>query len=247
MALPTNREEFKEYCLRRLGKPVLDINVADNQIEDRIDDAIEFWKEYHYDGTEKVYYKHQITATDVANEYIPLPEELIGVVRILKVSGGTSQAAGLFNVQYQFYLNNMSDLTSGNVSNIWIAMENLQFMDLILNGMPLIDFNKHTDKLYLRHDWSKLTVGDWLIAEGYSTLDPTIYTDIWKDKFLLRYATAKIKQQWGANLIKYDGMQLPGGVSFNGRQYYDDATNELQELEEEMLVAYSLPPEIMQG
>jgi hypothetical protein len=221
--------------------------VADNQLEDRIDDALEFFKEYHFDGTEKVYYRYQITAADIANEYITLPEELIGVVRILKFTGGMSQASGLFNVQYQFYLNNITDLTSGNMINLWMVMENLQFMDLLLNGMPLIDFNRHTDRLYLRHDWSKLKAGDWLIAEAFSALDPTVYTDIWKDKWLLRYATALIKRQWGINLIKYDGMQLPGGVSFNGRQYYDDAINEIQELEEEILVAYSLPPEMMQG
>lgn len=247
MALPTNREEFKAYCLRRLGEPVIQINVADNQVEDRIDDAISFWQEYHFDGTEKTYYKHQITDTDVTNEWIPMPEEITGVTRILKVIGGTSQAAGLFNVEYQFYLNNITDLSSGSVTNLWVVMENLQFMDQILNGSPIIRFNRHTDRLYIDHNWSKLTVGNYIIAEAYKVIYDNTYPDMWKDKFLLKYATALIKKQWGEHLVKYNGMQLPGGLTVDGSSIYNDATQTIADLEEEMLVSYSLPPEMFQG
>lgn len=245
MALPTNRQEFIQNCLRRLGAPVIEINVSPDQIEDRVDEAISFWKEYHFDGTEKLYYSYQVTATDITNEYITLPEEIIGVVRVLSFAQ-TAMSSGMFSAQYQFMLNNANQM-SGNVKDYWTAMENLQFMDYILNGLPMIRFHRHNDILRLDTNWTKLTAGDYIVIECYQEMSPETYSDAWKDKWLLRYTTALIKRQWGINLSKYEGMTLPGGVSFNGSKYYDDAVAEISQLEEEMLVSYSLPPDMMQG
>lgn len=245
MALPTNRQEFIQHCLRRLGEPVIRINVAPQQIEDRVDEAIAFWKDYHFDGTEKLFYKYQLTAADITNEYITMPEEISGIVRVLSFASAFA-SSGMFSAQYQFMLNNVNQI-SGNVKDYWIAIENLQFMDITLNGLPMIRFNRHTDKLYLDTDWKKLSTNDWIVVECYRELDPSLYPDAWKDKLLLKYATALIKRQWGIHLTKYSGATMPGGISFNGEKIYDEAVQEIKDIEEEALVSYSLPPEMMQG
>jgi len=246
MATPTTRSEFKEYCLRKLGKPVIEINVDDDQVEDRIDEAIKYYWDYHFDGSEKLYYKHQVTANNVTDKYITLPENIIGAVRIFNI-GDPMVTNNLFDIRYQIALNDLYTLTSVSMIPYFMAFQHIQLLEQLLVGQQPIRYNRHTNKLYVDMDWNKVNVGNYLIVEAYEVINPETYTDAWGDRFLSRYATALIKKQWGANLSKFSGMQLPGGVQFNGDKIYNDAVNEIEALEKDMIISYSLPVTDMIG
>jgi hypothetical protein len=247
MAQPTNRDEFKKWCLRKLGAPVIEINVDPDQVDDRVDEALKYYWDYHFDGTEKMYLKHQITDEDVANKYITIPENIIGVINIFPLSNSISLGTGIFNAQYQFVLNNIHDFTSYNTLHYWMSMEFLQFIETVLVGQQPIRYNRHVNKMYIDADSSRLVAGQYIIAECYQIVDPEIYSDVWSDRWLQNYATAKIKYQWGSNLTKFSDMQLPGGVRFNGDKILNDAQKELEKLEDEMISSYSLPVSDMIG
>ena len=240
MASPTTRSEFKEYCLRKLGKPVIEINVDDDQVDDRIDEALKYYWDYHFDGTERIYYKHQITANNVVDKYITLPENIIGAVRIFNI-GDPMVSNNLFDIRYQIALNDLYTLTSVSMIPYYMMFQHIQLMEQLLVGQQPIRYNRHTDKLYIDMDWEKVNVGNFLIVEAYEILDPDTYTDAWSDRWLSRYATALIKKQWGSNLTKFSGLQLPGGVQFNGDKIYNDAVNEIEAMEKDMSTSYSLP------
>jgi len=241
MAIPTTRSAFKEYCLRRLGKPVIEINVDEDQVEDRIDDALRYYWDYHFDGAEKVYYKHAVTPTDRANKYIELPENIIGAVSIFSIADPSIRSDDLFNIRYQIALNDLYTLTSVSMLPYFMVMENLSLIAEMLVGKQPIRYNRHMNKLYVDMDWNTLTDGEYLLVEAYQIVDPDDYQDVWKDQWLMRYATALIKRQWGANLSKFTGMTLPGGVQFNGQTLYNEAIQEIDTLEHEMINSYSLP------
>lgn len=236
-----NREDFKNYCLRRLGAPVIDINVDNEQIEDRIDDAIKYYQDYHFDGSNKVFFKHKITATDIANKYIPLSNDWIGVNRILNLST-TYGSKGLFDIRYQMHLNDFFNTSSHNLSSYVTTMSHISLLEEILNSAKPIRFNRHINKLFIDMDWTNdVNEGEFIVVEGYQGTDPETYSDVWNDMWLQRYTTALIKRQWGQNLSKFEGMQLPGGVTFNGAKLYDEAVEEINKLEEEMIDSFSLP------
>lgn len=246
MASPTSRSEFKAYCLRKLGAPVIEINVEDDQVEDRIDEALKYYWDYHFDGTERVYYKHLITSTNKSDQYITLPENIIGAVRIFNI-GDPMVSNNLFDIRYQIALNDLYSLTSVSMIPYFMAFQHIQLLEQLLVGQQPIRYNRHTDKLHVDMDWNKVNVGNYLIVEAYQVLDPDTYTDAWSDRFLSRYATALIKKQWGTNLSKFTGMQLPGGVQFNGDKIYNDAVNEIEQMEKDMASSYSLPAYDMIG
>ena len=233
MAQPTTREEFKNWVLRKLGAPVIDINVSDEQVEDRIDEAIDFWRDYHYNGSQLVYLKHQITQDDQNNGYIELPPGLLGISGIFNMQSSISTGSGIFNVQYQFVLNNLEDITGYNITNYYMAMAHLEFLQEMLVGKPMIRYNKHVNRLYLDVDKGVLVPGEYIIIEAYDVIDPGSYSDVWSDRWLQNYASALIKEQWGSNLTKFTGMQLVGGVSFNGEQILADGREERRLMEEE--------------
>ena len=240
MAQPTTRAEFKEWCLRKLGKPVIEINVDLDQVDDRVDEALSYYWDYHFDGTERTFFKHQVTSDDRTNGYVTVPENIIGVVNLFDI-GDSLSTNNLFNIRYQFALNEIYDLSNYNLSNYYMAMQHIQFLEEMLVGKQPLRYNRHVNKLYIDMDWAKVDVGNYIIAEAYNIVDPNTYADVWKDRWLQNYATAKIKYQWGSNLTKFEGMQLPGGVTFNGTQILQDALEEIRRLEEEMIVSYSLP------
>lgn len=241
MAVPSSRSTFKEWCLRKLGKPVIEINVDDDQVEDRIDESLRYYWDYHFDGTEKIYYKHQITNADVANTYITLPENIIGAVRVFPVSDPMVSSDDLFNIRYQIALNDLYTLTSVSMVPYYMVMEHLALVQELLVGQQPIRYNRHRNRLHIDTDWNDLKVGEFLLIEAYEVIDPDTWTDAWGDRWLQQYATAKIKMQWGNNLKKYEGMQLPGGIMFNGQKIYDEAKEEIEKLEAEMISSYSLP------
>lgn len=246
MTTPTSRDEFKEYCLRNLGKPVINIEVDEEQLDDRVDEALRMYQDYHHNGTEKIYLKHIITQDDITNRYITIPENVLGVIDIFPL-GDALSTNNLFNIKYQFMLNYVQDITGSKIAPYYIAMQYIALLEEVFVGRQPIRYNRHSNRLYIDADWDKLPVGSYIVAVCYEVLDPTVYTDVWKDRWLLRYATALIKRQWGTNLKKYQGMALPGQVQFSGQQIYNEAIQELSELDEEMLDSYSLPPAMLIG
>ena len=246
MAAPTTRSAFKEYCLRRLGKPVIEINVDEDQVEDRVDDALRYYWDYHFDGTEKIYYKHLVTDTDKANKYITVPDNVIGAVNLFNIADPSIRSDDLFNIRYQIALNDLYTLTSVSMVPYYMVMEHLSLISEMLVGKQLMRYNRHMNRLYIDMDWNSLS-NEYLLVEAYQIVDPTEYVDVWKDQWLMRYATALIKRQWGSNLTKFTGMQLPGGLTFNGEKIYNDAVAEITDLEDKMISSYSLPVMDMVG
>tara|TARA_Y100000996_G_scaffold414525_1_gene405658 strand:- start:3504 stop:4520 length:1017 start_codon:yes stop_codon:yes gene_type:complete len=336
MATPTSRAMLKEYCLRKLGKPVIDINVDDDQVDDRIDEALQFFQEYHFDGVEKVYEKQQITpstlkftggpgvtdagtqiygvtsganasiirvssdntnwldvtwerehsangvakasfqsgeavrvgetnasvgtlvtdASDsesyfdkgvIGNQFVDIPESIIGITKVFKPS---TSSLGMWDVRYQMRMNDVTQfgayMGTSELLSYEMRMKHVSLIEELLTGQVPIRFNRHADRMYVDWDWSQDAVRDeYLIIEGYKIVDPSTFTDVYNDMFLKRYATALIREQWGINLSKFEGVQMPGGVTLNGRAILEDARAELEQLREQMQVTYELPAEMM--
>ena len=311
MAQPTTKKEFKEWCLRKLGKPVIEINVDQDQVDDRVEEALSYYWDYHFDGAERTYYRHElkgsyltvadatgfavddtvtgatsgasakiisiednniyyktlidadkpfqsgenVTSTSQSTPtaissiykglheagYITMPENIIGAINVFDLGSNITAGSGMFNVQYQFVLNNLHDIVNYNLTNFYMSMMNLQFMEELLVGMTPMRYNRHVNKLFLDTKHSRLEIGTFVAIEAYKIVDPDVYQDVWKDRWLQNYASAKIKYQWGSNLTKFNGMTLPGNVQFNGEQILNDAREEIQRLEEDMITSYSLP------
>jgi hypothetical protein len=272
MAIPTTKSTFKDYCFRALGQGVIDINISDDQADDRIDEALQYFAQYHYDGIEKMYLKHLITEADVtrarSNEtatatdvdgtttatwlegsnWIPLPQAVVSVLRVFPLTD-TGGGSNMFDVKYQLRLNDLYDLSSTSIIQYQMAMDNLDLIEHILVGETPIRFNQHQNRLYIDADWENNFVAgqDYIIIECYRKLDPSAYADVFDDIFLKRYATSLIKRQWGANLSKFTGIQMLGGVEMNGSEIYSQAEEEITKLEEEMKLAYELPLDYMVG
>jgi hypothetical protein len=246
MALPIDRESFKQYCLRRVGAPVTQINVDEDQIQDRIDDALNIYWDVHFDGTEKQYYKALIDATAVANKYITLPDNIIGAVNIFPI-GSSLSTNNLFNIRYQIALNDLYDLTATTMVPYYMAMQHIQLLEELLVGQQPIRYNRRSNRLYIDMDWNKAPVGTYILVEAFQIVDPEVYPNVWKDRWLLEYATQLIKKQWGDNLIKYTGVSLPGGMQFNGQKIYDDAAAEVRRMEDQMLRGFSAPIQMFMG
>ena len=267
MAVPTSKSTFKDYCLRALGKGVIDINVSDDQADDRIDEALQYFAKYHYDGIERVYLKHQLTTAEIArmrtNEsavtatdkvdssitadflqqenYIPIPDSVLSVIQVYPLTDKITQ--NLFDVRYQLRLNDLYDFSSTSIIHFEMTMRHLDYLDHILTGEYIIDFREHQNRLYINADMEKdFNNGDFLLIECYRKLNPDTFTDIYDDMFLKRYATALIKKQWGANLSKFNGVAMLGGVTMNGEQIYTQAIEEVNKLEEQIQLAFELPP-----
>lgn len=319
----SSRQGLIDYCLRRLGFPVIEINVDDDQVQDRIDDALQYFQEYHFDGVERVYLHHQITgatlrfsglsspsfevgetlvgatsgasckvlsidgmtisaskvsgtfvaseiltgensgfsralsntnfytAGDIQNGYVTIPDAVIGVIRVLPVNGpssGMNNANNMFDVIYQFRMNDMYNLLSADMIYYTQMKQYLSMLDMLLVGDRSFAYNRKTDKLEIHCNWEDVfDPGDFIIVECYRIVDPSTYTQVYNDMFLKKYATALIKKQWGDNMKKFGGMQLPGGIVMNGQQVYDEAVQEINLIEEEMQLKAELPVDFMVG
>jgi hypothetical protein len=232
----TTRIGLIEYCLRALGEPVVEINIDEQQVEDRVDEAIEYFRQYHFDGIEKVYLKHNITQQNIDDKYIEVPDLIYGITKVYPVASGTSTSKSIFDLQYQLRLNDLYDLTSTSVMYYTQVMSHLALLDLTLNGHPLYRFNRLSNKLYIDTVWSeKMQVGNYLLVECYRAMDPTTAPRMYGESWIKHYTTALIKKQWAVNLKKFSGMQLPGGVSIDGPALYAEAVQEIKDLEDEMM------------
>ena len=311
----TSRDDLKQYALRNLGAPVVNINVDDQQLEDRIDEALEYWRLYHPEGTEEVYALYTITASRITittnngdafvyanvitgsssganatitdeknvlssgntlivaqivgefedgeqvttpdgitatlassnavtkgifdNKYIVLPDSMYGVTRVVPMSQASS-SKNMFDLQYQLRLHDLYDVTSTSMIYYKTIMQHLDMLDMELNAKPNISFNRFTNKLYLDIKWSTdATIGQYVLVDGYSALDPDGYPKLWNEPWLKEYVTALFKRQWGAVLKKFGGLQLPGGVTLDGQGVYDEAISEIKDLEEELITKSS--------
>jgi hypothetical protein len=246
MAEITSREDFKAYCLRRLGFPVIDINVDDDQVEDRIDDALQFWEDRHFDGTQKLYYIKIVDQTDIDNRFINMDPavttdtgnnqvHIIGVTRIFPISD--SQATvNMFDLRYQLRLNELYDFTSASYVNYTLTQQHLRSLEIMFTGEVPIRFDRHMHRLYIDWNWGQdaCPVGTVVIAECYASLNPNDYPNLWNDRWLKKYATALIKRSWGSNLKKFGSIQLPGGVVLNGDKIFQEATDEIKKMEDSM-------------
>jgi hypothetical protein len=317
MAKPTTRKQFKDYCLRRLGWPVIDINVDEDQLEDRIDDALSYYYDYHFDGTEKIYMKHRITQEDIDRRWIYCPDAVIFVTGMIPFDQSSS-SMNMFDLRYQLRLHDLYDFTSVSYVSYEITMQHLRTLNLLFSGTPQFRFNRHQNKLMLDIDWSRdVQPGEYVVMECYRKLNPdtviltgtvnltttsntvigtntrfdqeilendmvtfgsNLYqvrsiktpteivlasrptanasnvtmtvagtSDVWNDRFLKAYATQKIKYQWGSNLSKFAGVQLPGGVTLDGPRIMEEAKVELDKLEEEMHSLNVLPSDMYMG
>lgn len=241
MALPTDRESFKAYCLRRLGDGVTKINVADLQVEDRIDDALQMFRDYHMDGSQRQYLAHQVTQTDKDNRYFQLDAPYFGVVRTFEL-GTALGSQNLFSLTYQFAQSDfLSSALTGSMVPYWMAMTQIQLIQYVLIGKQPVRFTESTGRLYVDTDWGAFAVGDYVVIECFEALDPDVYPKIWQNRWLLRYCTALIKRQWGEHLKKYANMPLAGGLTFNGQQIYDEAIGEIEKLEQSVIDDYGVP------
>ena len=247
MGIPASREQLKDWCLRQLGFPVIEINVDDDQVDDRIDEAFQYFQQFHFDGVELTYTKHQLTNTDIANKWIPITDNIIGVTRIFPVAASNA-TVNMFDLRYQLRLHELYDFTSTSYVNYVLTMQHIRTLDLLFSGEQPIRFNRHTNRLYLDWNWMQFAqVGEWIIIEGSIVTDPDSYSRVYNDMMLKRLATAYIKRQWGANMSKFAGMQLPGGITMNGVQIYQDAVNEIRDLEQQIRDTYEAPPAFILG
>ena len=289
MSTPSSRSEFKQYCLRQLGAPVLEINLADEQCEDIIDDGIQFFQERHFDGCARMFLKYQITQADIDrgqatakagsdkgsagivtttatapassgistvavdfdwtenSNYLQVPSSVVGVFKVMHFDGANSITNNMFSVKYQLFLNDIYYWGSTEVLTYAMVKTFLEDIEFALTTQKQIRFNKRMDRLYLDIDWGSVTVGDFLVMECFRVLDPNDYGRVWNDSFLKPYVTALMKRQWGQNLLKFQGVKLPGGIELNGRQIYDDGEKDLDRIREIMSSTYELPPLDMIG
>jgi len=247
MSVPASREQLKDWCLRQLGHPVIEINVDDDQVDDRIDEAFQYFRDFHYDGVERYYLKHQVTEADKVNRYIPISDNIIGVTRIFPV-GSTNASVNMFDLRYQLRLHELYDFTSTSYVNYVLTMQHIRTLDLLFSGETPIRFSRHSNRLHIDWNWDyDIEVGEWIIIESFIVIDPDQYNDVYNDRMLKKLATAYIKKQWGANMSKFAGMQLPGGITMNGIQIFQDAVAEIKELEDLIRNTYEAPPQLLIG
>ena len=268
MATPATRETLKQYALRALGKPVIEINVDDDQLEDRLDEALQYFAQYHYDGIQRAYLKYQYTQADKdrmtadstesitknsvttswkeGNNFLVVPESVISVINIFPFSNKSNM--NLFDVRYQLRLNDLYDFSSTSIINYDIVLRHLDFLDHILVGEKPLRFNQHDNRLYIDMDWKNdLAVGEFIVIEAYRKMDPDTHTDVYNDIYLKRYVTSLFKKQWGANLSKFDGVAMIGGVTLNGRQIYSEALQDIEKLETEIRSTFEVNPAMIMG
>ena len=266
MAQPNSKATLKEYCLRRLGKPVLEINVSDDQVDDAIDYTLQKFQQYHYDGAERCYLKHKVTQDVIdrsesnttstskagndswteGNGYIEIPDHILSVEGIFSFTDkGTSN---MFDIRYQMRLNDLYDFTSTQFYHYYMIQTHLETINFLLEGMKPTRFTHTSGRLYIDFDTNTdVREGEYIVIDCVRALDPVNFTKIYNEMWVKDYATSLIKKYWGTNLTKFQNVQLPGGVTLNGEKIYSDAVEELQQLDEQLRTTYETPPMDMIG
>lgn len=244
--VPTTRSEFKDWVLRKLGSPAIKIRVTEEQVDDRVDEALWMYATFHGEGNDRFYYKYQISAADKQNKFIILPENIIGAVRVFDL-GSAFGTGDLFNVQYQLALNDLWTLTNFNLVPYYMAFEHLQVIQQILVGRQPIRYSRNTNTFYLDTNWDRFAVGDWIVIECLAVIDPEEYERVWGDVWLQKYTAALVKRNWGENMTLFADVPLVGGQKFNAERILQDANLEVQRLEQELRDTWEIPPSMMVG
>lgn len=250
MANPNSRQGLIDYVMRSLGDPVIEINIDPEQQEDRVDEALQYYQEFHSDATLRTYLKHKVTEDDVTNQYISLDSSITYVSKLFPVKGGTV-TKDFFDIKYQLHLNDIANLHTymGDLAYYEQMQQYLSLIDMKLNGTPQVQFSRRENRLYIHGDFEDKDIekDDYIVAEVYKILDPNTNTSIYNDRWLKEYTTALFKRQWGSNLIKFEGMTLPGGVTLNGRQIFEDAQQDLERLRESIRLEHEFPADFFMG
>lgn len=265
------RKKLVDYCLRALGSPVIEVNVDDEQIQDRVDDAIRFFSEYHFDGVEQVYLKYKIQPEDIQNRYISIKADNEGfssgdqsltseeadqpgsillqdlITSVTRIFHITAQSVGMFDVRYQYALNDLYTFGTIDLVQYDLTQQYLSLLRQYLSPEKMVNFSRVTNRLYVNMDWKFVQPGQYFIIEAYRVLDPRIHNEIYEDRMLKKYLTALIKKQWGINLSKYSGIKLPGDITFNGDKIFNEANTEIENIEKEIVAKYELPTDFMMG
>ena len=251
MANPTTRDTLIDYCKRRLGDPVIEINIDEDQIEDRVDEALQIFQEYHSEATYRTYVSYQVTADDVTNKYVSVDSSILFISRMFAIDATFGSSINFFDIKYQMMLNDIADMHNyiGDLAYYEQMQQYLSLLDMKLNGTPQVEYARKQDRLYIFGEFADgdLKAGDYIVYEAYKIIDPASFSKVWNDMWLKEYTTALFKQQWGQNLIKFEGMTLPGGVSLNGRQLYDDASTDLERLREKLRLDHEEPIDFFVG
>lgn len=242
MATANTRQSFADLCIRRLGGGVINIDIDDLQLDDRIDEALNYYYEYHHSGSEKVYLSHQLTANDISNKYVTVSDDIISVTNIFDI-GSAFGAQSLFSLSYQFAQSDFisATLSGGSIVPYWMAMSHVELIQQVLVGKQPIRYNRNNNRLKIDMDWNRVVEGQYIVMEGYQILDAEDHPDVWKDRWLLMYTCALIKRQWASNVGKFANMPLAGGQTFNGDRLWEQAQKEIDQLEAEMISSYSIP------
>jgi hypothetical protein len=242
-----SRQGLIDYCLRDLGAPVVEINVDIDQVEDRVDEAISFWREFHYDAVELVYLKQEMTANVIAQQYVEISDAVVGINKVFPFYN-RSQGMNIFDVRYQILINDLYSLMSTDIIYYSMVKTQLELINQLLVGQKPIRYNKHANRLFIDMDWQRdVNEGDFIIVEAYRILDPDQFTDVYNDRLLKKLSAAYIKRQWATNVKKFSGVQLPGGVIIDGNVLYQEAQQEIKDIEQEIQDRFELPPDMFVG
>lgn len=247
MAAITNKEEFLQYCIRRLGAPVINVEVHDDQLDDIYDDAVSKLQAFHMNGVERQYLRHQLTQEDIDNKFIPVPDSIIGVSRVFPITANQVGGNYIFDMNYQIRLNDLWDLQSSTISYYVMVRQYTNLLDQLFNGQPIFRFNKAQNKVYVDLSKNRMTPGRYLCLEVLRALTPEEFPELWKENWFRKYTTALIKRQWGTNMKKFNNIMTIGGVTVNGQQIYDEAVQEVEHLEEELRNTYEEPVQMLVG
>ena len=246
MAVPTSRATLITYCKRQLGDGVIDINISTNQESDIVDDALQYYQDYHYDATERTFITLQVSAADILNKYLSISDSIIGISNVYPISA--SSTTNLFSIRYQLRLQDLFDLANVEMLHYVMVQKNLALIDDLLVGRHPYEYQRHMDRLYIYMDWTTdIDADEYVLIECHRLIDPETHTQVYNDRWLKQYTTSLMKRQWGQNLMKYDGMTLPGGLTYNGTAIYDQANTEISELQTEMQLSYEEFPMFLTG
>lgn len=238
---PNDRESFKKLIRMKLGEPVIQVNVSNEQVEIAVDEALKWYEDYHYNGTEHVYWIKTVDQTDIDNRYVTVPDDIIGVNDVYSLATTSLTSGNILNGSYGLIFDIGFNLSSGSMLSFYMSRMQYEFIQQMIIGQTPLRFNQHTNRVYIDANWGRWGVGENIVLDAYQRVDPDVHTEVWSDRWLIRYAVAKVQYQWGLNTSKYSNMPLPGGVQINGDRLLTDATNEITKIEEEILSNYSMP------